>query len=77
MNFLYVSLVALLLLAGCATKNFTVNGLICPDNHTEQMVRNDLSECKYYDQKDAAMSATPKLSGECQECLIKKGYEIE
>jgi hypothetical protein len=77
MKLLHVSLLTLLLLSGCATKKFTVNGLICPDNHTEQMVRHDLSECKYYTQEDAKNSATPKISNECKECLIKKGYEIE
>ncbi|MEA3523855.1 MAG: hypothetical protein U9R50_12890 [Campylobacterota bacterium] len=77
MKLLHVSLLTLLLLTGCATKDFTVNGLICPDNYTEQMVRSDLSECKYYDQKDALNSAKPKLSTQCQECLIEKGYEIE
>ncbi len=77
MKLLHVSLFALILLSGCSTKKFTANGLICPDNHTEQMVRHDLSECKYYTQEDAENSATPKLSEECKKCLIKKGYEIE
>ncbi len=74
---LHVSLTMLFLLGGCSSKNFTVNGLICPADHTEQMVLRDLSECRYYDQKDAEASATPKLSEECKKCLLERGYEIE
>lgn len=71
-------LAAALGIAGCTTKHFTVNGLICPEGHTEQMVQRDLSECRYYDQDAAARaSKPPRLSEECQECLEKRGYEIE
>ncbi|MEA1920091.1 MAG: hypothetical protein U9N52_09645 [Campylobacterota bacterium] len=77
MKLLHVSLLSLIILTGCSSKKFTVNGLICPDNHTEQMIHNDLKECQYYTQEDAEKSATPKLTRECQECLLKKGYEIE
>ncbi len=68
----------LLLLAGCSTKNVTFNGLVCPADHSEQMVQRDLTECRYYDQDDAARSARPpRLTDECVECLEKRGYEIE
>jgi hypothetical protein len=77
MKFLHVSLLTLIILTGCATKKFTVNGLICPDTHTEQMVRSDLRECHYYTQEDAENSATPKLTQECKKCLLDKGYEVE
>jgi outer membrane biogenesis lipoprotein LolB len=77
MKLLHVSLLALIILTGCTTKKFTVNGLICPDNHTEQMVQHDLSECHYYDQKAIEESATPQLDDECKRCLIERGYEIE
>ena len=74
---LHVSLLSALLISGCSSKRITFNGLICPADHTEQMVVRDLRACKYYDQKDAEASATPKLSKECKKCLIEKGYEIE
>lgn len=77
MKLLHVSLLSLLILTGCSTKKFTVNGLICPDDHTEQMVTHDLRECKYYSQEDAEKSATPKLTEACKKCLLEKGYEIE
>jgi len=64
--------------AGCTTKHFTVNGLICPEGHTDQMVRHDLSECRYYDQDAAARaSRPPRLEQECLECLKARGYELE
>ena len=68
----------LLLLAGCSAKTVTVNGLVCPADRSDQMVQRDLTECRYYDQDDAARSARPpKLTDECVECLEKRGYEIE
>ena len=77
MKLLHVSMLTLIVLTGCSTKDVTLNGLICPDNHTQQMVQRDLSECHYYDEKAVKNSATPKLSDKCKECLIKRGYEIE
>lgn len=77
MKALHVMLIALLFLVGCSSKRITFNGLLCPANHTEQMLVNDLRECRYYDQNDAKASATPKLTQECKECLINRGYEIE
>jgi hypothetical protein len=77
MKLLHVSLLTLIILTGCSSKKFTVNGLICPDTHTEQMVQNDLRECKYYTQEDAEKSARPELTQECKKCLLEKGYEIE
>ncbi len=77
MKLLYISFLALIILTSCSRKNITINGLICPDKHTEQMVQRDLSECHYYDQQAIENSTTPKLSDECKECLIKRGYEIE
>lgn len=74
---LRVALMCALLLGGCASKRITFNGLICPHDHNEQMLARDLSECRYYDQKDAEASATPKPSGECLKCLLERGYEVE
>ena len=67
----------MLLLVGCSSKNVEINGLVCPDNLTEQMVQRDLSECRYYDEKRIAEKSKAPLSIECQECLKKKGYEIK
>ncbi len=74
---LHVTLLACFLLSGCASKRITFNGLVCPHDHSEQMLAHDLSECRYYDQKDAEASAMPKPSGECLKCLLDRGYEVE
>jgi len=74
---LLITSVLALFYAGCSSKNITVNGLICPSNHTEQMVQNDLRECHYYDMKAIEASATPKIEGECKKCLEAKGYRLE
>jgi hypothetical protein len=76
MKLLHVSLLMLLVL-GCSSKRMTFNGLICPADYTEQMVTRDLNECRYYDENDAKASATPKLSKDCEKCLLERGYEIE
>ena len=67
---------ALLFLA-CSDKNITVNGLVCPEDFDEARINKDLTECRYYDESDAKRSAKPKLSDDCKECLIKRGYDIE
>ncbi len=74
---LHVSLLLALFIGGCSSKRMTFNGLICPADYNEQMVIRDLQECKYYDQKDAEASATPKLNEACKKCLLEKGYEVE
>ena len=72
-----LTLFALLFFVGCSSKNLEINGLVCPDNISEQMVQRDLSECKYYDEKRIAERSKSPLSIECQKCLKKKGYEIK
>lgn len=77
MRFILVPAAVLLLLAGCSSKNIRVSGMICPEGHTEQMVTQDLRECRAYDEKAAEKASKPKLSPECIECLEKRGYELE
>ena len=78
MRFTLFMLTALLFISGCSSKNIRVSGMICPPGHSEQMVHQDFRECRAYDEEKAAEATYPKtLEGECQECLIKRGYEIE
>lgn len=63
--------------AGCANKQLTINGMICPEGHDEARVKADFTACRYYNLDDAAKASTAPMSVECKECLEKKGYEIE
>lgn len=62
---------------GCAQKQFTVNGLICPEGRTEERIRADFTECRYYDLEAAAKASKAPITVECQKCLESKGYKIE
>ncbi len=68
---------SLLLYSGCSSKTITVNGLICPEGHSEEMIQNDFKECRYYDMKAIETSSRPKIDEECLRCLEEKGYILE
>lgn len=63
-------------ISGCANKQLMVNGMICPEGHSEARAKADFSECRYYDLKDADKASTANINIECKECLEKKGYKI-
>lgn len=67
----------LLALGGCSSKQLIVNGMICPEGHSEARAKADFSACRYYDLKDADKASTANISVDCKECLEKKGYTIE
>lgn len=62
---------------GCAEKQFVINGLICPEGRTEDRIRADFTECRYYDLEAAAKASKAPITIECQKCLESKGYKIE
>lgn len=62
---------------GCAQKQLTINGMICPEGHSEERVKADFTACRYYNLDDAAKAVTGPVPIECKECLEKKGYTIE
>ena len=62
---------------GCAQKQLSVNGMICPEGHSEERAKADFSACRYYNLDDAAKASAEPMSIECKECLEKKGYTIE
>ena len=64
-------------LCGCSGQQLMINGMICPEGHSEARAKADFTECRYYDLKDADKSSTANISIECKECLEKKGYKIE
>ena len=66
-----------LLMGGCAEKEFTFNGLICPAGKSEESVKSDFQECRYYDIKAATESSQPPITIDSQKCLESKGYKIE
>ncbi|MDD2828721.1 MAG: hypothetical protein PHW18_04025 [Sulfuricurvum sp.] len=63
--------------AGCTHKSLNINGMICPEGHSEEMVKADFSQCRYYNLDDAQKAAMGQVSVECKECLEKKGYKIQ
>ncbi len=73
---LFTSVLALFY-SGCSSKNTTVNGLICPSGHSNELIQADFRECRYYDMKAIEASATPKIDDECLKCLESKGYVLE
>jgi hypothetical protein len=73
----FTTTVAALLLSGCAEKQFSVNGLICPAGKSEESVKSDFQECRYYDLKAATESSQPPITIDSQKCLESKGYKIE
>lgn len=72
---LIASLTVTIALAGCANK-LMVNGMICPEGHSEARAKADFTACRYYDLKDADKASTATITVECKECLEKKGYTI-
>jgi len=78
MRIVFFTLVTLaLFIGGCQTKQIRIGGMVCPSGHTQEMVNQDLSQCRYYDAKAAAKASKSKIAPECIECLEKKGYKIE
>ncbi|MDP3267144.1 MAG: hypothetical protein Q8M39_09970 [Sulfuricurvum sp.] len=71
-----IATILALSLNGCANKQLTVNGMICPEGHSEARAKADFTACRYYDLKDADKASTATISVECKECLEKKGYTI-
>jgi hypothetical protein len=68
---------AIILLSGCAEKQVAINGLICPAGKTQDRVKADFEECRYYDLKAAGEASKAPITVECKTCLEKKGYKIE
>jgi hypothetical protein len=68
---------AIVLLSGCAEKQVAVNGLICPAGKTQDRVKADFEECRYYDLKAVGEASKAPITVECKTCLEKKGYKIE
>jgi len=66
-----------LFISGCAQKHLVVNGLICPEGRTEERIKADLQECRYYDLKAATEASKAPMNIECKTCLESKGYKIE
>ncbi|MFA6188607.1 MAG: hypothetical protein WC680_04950 [Sulfuricurvum sp.] len=66
----------LLALSGCSDKQLMINGMICPEGHSEARAKADFTACRYYDLKDADKASTGAITVECKECLEKKGYTI-
>lgn len=68
---------ALLSIAGCAEKTMSFNGMICPAGKTEENIKADFQECRYYDLQAASKASRAPITVECQKCLENKGYRIE
>jgi len=68
---------AIVLLGGCAEKQIAVNGLICPAGTSQDRMKADFEECRYYDLKAAGEASKAPITVECKTCLEKKGYKIE
>lgn len=71
------AIAAIALLAGCAEKQRSINGMICPAGKTEDRIKADFEECRYYDLKAASAASQTPITVECQKCLEGKGYTIE
>ncbi|MCX6061058.1 MAG: hypothetical protein NT103_02260 [Campylobacterales bacterium] len=76
---LSITLFSLLALinTGCAHKQLGINGMICPEGHSEERIKADFTACRYYNLDDAAKANAAPISIECKECLEKKGYKLE
>ena len=68
---------AAIITSGCAEKQLTVNGMICPAGVSEERMRADFAECRYYDLEVASKASKAPMTIECQKCLESKGYRIE
>lgn len=76
---LLASLTLTVAFCGCTTsgtKQLMINGMICPEGHSEARAKADFTACRYYDLKDADKASTATITVECKECLEKKGYTI-
>lgn len=73
---LITSITLTIALSGCANKQLMVNGMICPEGHSEARAKADFTACRFYDLKDADKASTGAITVECKECLEKKGYTI-
>lgn len=77
-NILFLSFIAAILsIGGCAEKAMSFNGMICPAGKTEENIKADFQECRYYDLKAASEASKAPITVECQKCLESKGYRIE
>lgn len=73
---LITSIAVSIVLSGCGPKQLMINGMICPEGHSEARAKADFTACRYYDLNDADKASVPTISIECKECLEKKGYTI-
>ncbi|MDD5052122.1 MAG: hypothetical protein PHO27_05240 [Sulfuricurvum sp.] len=71
------ALAAIIFLNGCAEKKVAINGLICPAGKTEDRIKSDFEECRYYDLKAIGEASKAPITIECKTCLENKGYKIE
>ena len=76
-NLLFGLIAFIVLISGCADKQIALNGMICPAGKTEDRIKSDFEECRYYDLKAAGEASKAPISVECQKCLENKGYKIE
>lgn len=72
-----LAMLVTLFATGCSQKEIAINGLICPEGRTEERVKADLTECRYYDLKAATEASKAPLTIECRTCLESKGYKVE
>jgi len=71
------AIAAIVLLSACADKQVALNGVVCPAGKTEERIKADFEECRYYDLKAATEASRAPITVECQKCLENKGYRIE
>lgn len=76
-NLFFALAAATILFSGCAEKQMSFNGMICPAGKTEDLIKADFQECRYYDLKAATEASKAPITVECQKCLESKGYKIE
>jgi hypothetical protein len=71
------AIATIVLFSACAEKQVALNGVICPAGKTEERIKADFEECRYYDLKAATEASRAPITVECQKCLENKGYRIE
>ncbi len=71
------AIATIVLFSACAEKQVALNGVICPAGKTEERIKADFEECRYYDLKAASEASRAPITVECQKCLENKGYRIE
>lgn len=72
-----IVIVSAIFMSGCADKHIAINGVICPAGTSEDRIKADFEECRYYDLKAATEASKAPITVECQKCLENKGYKIE